>query len=64
MIAESMGAWADLMKVGQASTDGLPSQIVALLVELDTLLGERFPQAMSFVRPGFDAPAGPGDTQE
>ena len=60
MIAESTSAWTDVMKAGQASSNGVPAQIVALLVELDTLLAERFPQAMSFVRPGFDEPESPG----
>ena len=42
------------MEVGRASADGVPAQLVRMLDEVDAGLAGRFPQAMAFVRPGFD----------
>jgi hypothetical protein len=53
-IRDSRFAWRVLMTVGRASADGVPARLVASLDVLDGLLAERFPDAMAFVRPGFD----------
>jgi hypothetical protein len=54
-IAESIRAWSVLMEVGRATADGVPAQLVRALETLDRDLAARFPDAMSFVRPGFDS---------
>jgi hypothetical protein len=54
MIADSRRAWEKVIRIGQASADGMPARIVARLDDLDPELARRFPQAMSFIRPGFD----------
>ena len=55
-IEESRGAWMVLMEVGRATADGVPARAVKMLEELDIAVRERFPRAMTFVRPGFDEP--------
>ena len=54
MIGEARLAWRTLMEPGQATSDGVPARLVGLLDELDAGLASRFPNAMDFVRPGFD----------
>jgi hypothetical protein len=54
MIGEAQLAWRTLMEPGQATGDGVPARLVGLLDELDAGLASRFPNAMDFVRPGFD----------
>jgi hypothetical protein len=54
MIGEAREAWRTLMGPGQATSDGVPARLVRLLDELDAGLRSRFPNAMDFVRPGFD----------
>jgi hypothetical protein len=56
-IAESRHAWSRLMEAGKATADGVPAQAVTMLDALDAVVRIRFPQAMAFVRPGFDEPA-------
>ena len=56
-IGESRRAWTVLMEVGRATADGVPARAVRILEELDAAVRERFPRAMEFVRPGFDAAA-------
>jgi hypothetical protein len=53
-IAESRRAWQVLMEIGRATADGVPMALVRVLDEIDAGLAQRFPRAMSFVRPGFD----------
>jgi hypothetical protein len=53
-IAESTRAWAVLMEAGRATADGVPARLVAMLETIDRGIAERFPDAMAFVRPGFD----------
>jgi hypothetical protein len=53
-IAESRRAWTVLMAEGKATANGVPVQAVRMLDELDAGMRARFPQAMAFVRPGFD----------
>jgi len=60
LVAESCDAWRLLMEVGRAAANGVPAQLVRRLEELEAGLAARFPQAMEFVRPGFDTePLGP-----
>ena len=54
VIAESRHAWQVLMEIGRATADGVPMALVRVLDEIDAGLAQRFPRAMSFVRPGFD----------
>jgi hypothetical protein len=42
------------MELGRATADGVPAHLVRRLDEIDAGLAARFPQAMAFVRPGFD----------
>jgi hypothetical protein len=56
-VAESRDAWGVLMEPGTATADGVPAQAVTALDALDAAIRARFPHAMAFVRPGFDAPA-------
>ena len=51
---ESRRAWSVLTEIGRAAADGVPAGLVRVLDEIDAGLATRFPQAMSFVRPGFD----------
>lgn len=53
-IADSRRAWQVLMEIGRAAADGVPLAMVRVLDEVDAGLVQRFPRAMSFVRPGFD----------
>ncbi len=54
LIAESRGAWLVLAEPGRARADGVPMAMVARLDTLDTAVAREFPDAMAFVRPGFD----------
>jgi hypothetical protein len=54
MIGEAREAWRTLMGPGRATSDGVPARLVRLLDDLDAGLRSRFPNAMDFVRPGFD----------
>ena len=55
-IAESQQAWDTLLLVGQAPPDAPLRQTREQLDRIDAELASRFPQAMAFVRPGFDEP--------
>ena len=57
VIEESTRAWQVLLREGQAPEDSPLVELVALISRVDTSLAERFPEAMHFIRPGFDAPA-------
>ena len=54
LIEESRRAWRVLMQTGRAAADGVPGRQVVALDVLETELLRRFPNALSFVRPGFD----------
>jgi hypothetical protein len=56
LIDEARLAWRVLMERGRAAADGVPACLVRTLDELDRDLAVRFPNAMRFVRPGFDGP--------
>ena len=42
------------MEAGRAAADGVPARLVAELQAIDAAVLQRFPNAMAFVRPGFD----------
>lgn len=56
VIAESRAAWETIFVEGQAPADSAVRALVPLLDRLDAGLADRFPDAMAFVRPGFDEP--------
>jgi hypothetical protein len=53
-IAASRAAWATILRAGDAPADSPLRRMIGLLDELDAGVAERFPDAMAFVRPGFD----------
>jgi hypothetical protein len=55
-IEESRQAWLIVLEAGQAPPDSPLRQMLDLLEQLDRGVAERFPEAMLFVRPGFDEP--------
>ena len=54
LIDDARRAWRVLMEAGRAAADGVPARLAAVLDELDHDVAARFPNAMEFVRPGFD----------
>ena len=54
LVDESQRAWAVVMRRGEAPHDSPLLELVGLLTRIDEALAERFPEAMKFVRPGFD----------
>ena len=54
LVDESRRAWAVVMREGEAPHDSPLLELVGLLTRIDEALAERFPEAMKFVRPGFD----------
>jgi hypothetical protein len=54
LIEESRRAWRTLMQAGQATANGVPARLCAVLDRLEADLATRFPRALEFVRPGFD----------
>ena len=54
LIEESRQAWRVLMQPGAAFGNGAPARFIKVLDELETGLHEKFPLALTFVRPGFD----------
>lgn len=58
LVGESKSAWHVVMREGEASSDSPLLELVGLLTRIDDGLGERFPEAMKFIRPGFDQSAG------
>jgi len=53
---ESKLAWEVVMREGEVPHDSPLIELVTLLGRVDECLAERFPDAMQFVRPGFDEP--------
>ena len=53
LVAESKSAWQVVMREGEAAADSPLLELVVLLDRIDKALGERFPDAMKFLRPGF-----------
>jgi len=54
VVAESREAWRLLAQLPSVAADGVPSAMIARLDDLDTHLAAAFPEAMAFVRAGFD----------
>jgi hypothetical protein len=54
LIDDSRRAWRVLTEAGRAAADGVPTRLIRLLDDLEHGLAARFPQALEFVRPGFD----------
>ena len=54
LIAESRAAWRVLMEMGRARANGVPAKLARMLEDLDVGIDVRFPNAMKFIRPGFD----------
>jgi hypothetical protein len=54
VIAESREAWRVLAQLPSVAIDGVPAAMMSRLDALDAHLAAAFPQAMAFVRPGFD----------
>jgi hypothetical protein len=57
IVAESTRAWEVMLREGEAPADSPLVELLSLLAQIDKGLADRFPRAMDFVRPGFDAPA-------
>jgi hypothetical protein len=57
IVGESKGAWDVVLREGEAPADSPLLELLPLLDQIDRGLAERFPRAMDFVRPGFDAAA-------
>lgn len=57
LIEESRQAWRVLMLPGAAFGNGAPARFIKVLDELEAGLHEKFPLALTFVRPGFDTMA-------
>jgi len=55
-IEESRKAWLVVLDAGHAPAESPLMGMVDLLAQMDSGIAERFPQAMLFVRPGFDEP--------
>lgn len=55
LVEESREAWTVVMRVGEAPAESPLLELVSLLNRLECALRERFPRALEFVRPGFDA---------
>jgi hypothetical protein len=54
MVIESRDAWEVLTQIGRAMADGVPAAMITRLDALDAAVADEFPEAMAFVRPGFD----------
>jgi hypothetical protein len=57
LIDESRESWRVVLREGRAPEDSPLKDLLQLLEQIDAALGERFPRAMEFIRPGFDPPA-------
>ena len=54
LVDESKSAWDVVMREGEAAENSPLIELLTLLGRVDDGLAERFPEAMKFVRPGFD----------
>lgn len=54
VVAESRDAWRLLTLLPSVAADGVPAAMMARLDDLDQKLARAFPDAMTFVRAGFD----------
>ena len=62
LIAESQVAWRVIGAPGRSFGNGAPARFVMVLEALEAGVLDRFPQARSFVRPGFDTEGRDADT--
>ena len=56
LVDESKRAWDVVMREGEAPEHSPLLELIALLTRVYDGLAERFPDAMRFIRPGFDEP--------
>jgi len=54
IVGESKNAWQVMLREGGAPEHSPLTELLSLLDQIDRGLADRFPQAMEFVRPGFD----------
>jgi hypothetical protein len=54
LVGESKSAWKEVMHEGEAPENSPLVELITLLDQIDDGLARRFPDAMDFVRPGFD----------
>ena len=62
LIAESQAAWRVLGAPGRSFGNGAPARFAVVLEALEAGVLDRFPQAPSFARPGFDTESRDADT--
>ena len=58
LVMESKTAWERLIEAGDASPGSAIRSMPQLLASIDRQLAARFPRAMDFIRPAFDARSG------
>jgi hypothetical protein len=56
-ITESRAAWDAILRIGDAPPDSPLRSLIERLDAIDAAVAARFPDAMAFVRPGFDGGA-------
>jgi hypothetical protein len=54
LVSESKSAWQTVLREGEAPEHSPLLEVVGLLDRIDAGISARFPDAMQFVRPGFD----------
>lgn len=57
LVEESLDAWRVVLREGEAPDDSPLTELLTMLDQIDAAIAARFPEAMAFIRPGFDAPA-------
>jgi hypothetical protein len=57
LVEESREGWRVVLREGEAPEHSPLTDLLVMLDQIDAAIAERFPQAMAFIRPGFDAPA-------
>jgi len=57
LVDESREGWRVVLREGEAPEHSPLTELLVMLDHIDAAIAERFPQAMAFIRPGFDAPA-------
>jgi len=57
LVGESIEGWRVVLREGEAPDESPLTDLLGMLDSLDTAIAGRFPRAMDFIRPGFDAPA-------
>jgi hypothetical protein len=57
LVEESREGWRVVFREGEAPKDSPLVDMLSMLDQMDAALAQRFPHALEFIRPGFDAPA-------